>query len=49
MLAIAKGFDALLWLDSDNWFYRDHVETLIELHAHERRERLHILQDNSCR
>lgn len=28
--AIAQGYDALLWLDADNWFEPDHVERMLE-------------------
>lgn len=31
LLAIAKGFDALVWLDADNWLLPNHIATLVEL------------------
>lgn len=30
--AIGQGYDAIAYLDSDNWFLPDHVESLIRLH-----------------
>jgi glycosyltransferase involved in cell wall biosynthesis len=30
--AIARGFDAIAYLDADNWFEADHVQKLVELH-----------------
>lgn len=30
--AICQGFDALAYLDSDNWYEPNHVETLLRLH-----------------
>lgn len=30
--AFAQGFDAVCWLDSDNWFYPEHVATLVKAH-----------------
>lgn len=30
--AVSQGFDAIAWLDADNWYATDHVETLVELH-----------------
>jgi hypothetical protein len=32
-VAAAQGFDAIGFLDADNWFYPDHVETLLALQA----------------
>lgn len=29
--AFRKGFDAICWLDADNWFAHNHVESLINL------------------
>lgn len=29
--AYAQGFDALCWLDADNWFEPEHVESLLDL------------------
>ena len=33
MSAIARGFDAIAFLDADNWITPDHVATMLELHA----------------
>jgi glycosyltransferase involved in cell wall biosynthesis len=30
--AIARGFDAIAYLDADNWFETDHLQRLVELH-----------------
>lgn len=30
--AAAQGFDAMLWLDQDNWLYPHHVSSLVALH-----------------
>src|SRR5205085_2801885 len=30
--AISRGFDAVAYLDADNWFERDHLEQMILLH-----------------
>lgn len=30
--AIGQGFDAIAYLDSDNWFQPDHIESLVHLH-----------------
>ncbi|MEI9963395.1 MAG: glycosyltransferase [Caulobacteraceae bacterium] len=30
--AIGLGFDAVAFLDADNWYREDHVETLVRLH-----------------
>lgn len=30
MSAFSQGFDAVCWLDADNWFEPDHVETMVE-------------------
>ncbi len=30
--AITQGFDAIAWLDADNWYSADHVESLLALH-----------------
>lgn len=32
MSAIGQGFDAICYLDGDNWFRRDHVRSLLHLH-----------------
>lgn len=32
MMAIGQGFDAITYLDDDNWLYPDHVERLVTLH-----------------
>jgi len=32
VLAISQGFDAIAYLDSDNWFYPEHISTLVDLH-----------------
>jgi FkbM family methyltransferase len=32
MAAAAEGFDAIAFLDADNWFRRDHIQRLVELH-----------------
>lgn len=29
--AIGQGFDAIAYLDADNWYYPDHIETLLKL------------------
>lgn len=33
VLAIARGFDAITYLDADNWYYPQHIETLVGLHC----------------
>jgi FkbM family methyltransferase len=33
MSAVSEGFDAVAFLDADNWFREDHVSRLVELHA----------------
>jgi glycosyltransferase involved in cell wall biosynthesis len=30
--AISLGFDAIAYLDADNWYYSDHIASLVELH-----------------
>lgn len=30
--AISLGFDAIAYLDADNWYYPDHITSLVELH-----------------
>ncbi len=30
--AISRGFDAIAYLDADNWYRPDHAKTLVELH-----------------
>ena len=30
--AINQGFDAIAYLDADNWYYSDHIESLVDLH-----------------
>lgn len=30
--AAAQGFDGIVWLDQDNWFYPNHIESLVALH-----------------
>jgi hypothetical protein len=32
VLAIGQGFDAIAYLDADNWYYPHHVETLVAQH-----------------
>jgi hypothetical protein len=32
MSAIGQGFDAIAYLDADNWYDPDHIESLIKLH-----------------
>lgn len=32
LLAAQEGFDAVAFLDADNWFYPEHLEKLVELH-----------------
>jgi tetratricopeptide (TPR) repeat protein len=32
--AIGQGFDAIAYLDADNWYARDHIASLIALHEH---------------
>ncbi len=29
--AFARGFDAVAWLDADNWYAQDHIASLVEL------------------
>ncbi len=31
-VAMGQGFDAIAYLDDDNWFHPDHVERLVQLH-----------------
>lgn len=30
--AFSQGFDAVAWLDDDNWFYPNHIASLVDLH-----------------
>lgn len=30
--AIVQGFDAIAWLDGDNWYEPEHIESLVDLH-----------------
>ena len=30
--AMNRGYDAVAFLDADNWYYPDHIESMIELH-----------------
>ena len=30
--AVAQGFDAIAWLDADNWYSPNHLATLVALH-----------------
>lgn len=30
--AMNQGFDAIAYLDADNWYYPDHIESMIKLH-----------------
>ncbi len=32
MSAISQGFDAIAYLDDDNWYHPQHIETLVALH-----------------
>ena len=32
VLAISQGFDAIAYLDADNWYYPEHISTLVNLH-----------------
>jgi len=32
VLAISQGFDAIAYLDDDNWYYPEHIETMVQLH-----------------
>ena len=32
VLAISQGFDAIAYLDDDNWYYPEHIETMVHLH-----------------
>ena len=32
MSAIGQGFDAIAFLDADNWYLPDHIASLVELH-----------------
>ncbi len=32
LTAINQGFDALAYLDADNWYFSNHVETMVALH-----------------
>ncbi len=32
MSAIGQGFDAITYLDADNWYEPDHISSLVELH-----------------
>jgi hypothetical protein len=34
--AVGLGFDGVAFLDADNWYRSDHLETLLELHRHTR-------------
>lgn len=31
-VAIGQGFDAIAYLDADNWYYPDHIQTMVDLH-----------------
>ena len=31
VLAVSQGFDAIAYLDADNWFYPEHIATMVEL------------------
>jgi hypothetical protein len=31
--AIGRGFDAIAWLDADNWFLPEHIETMLSTHV----------------
>ncbi len=30
--AVGQGFDAIAYLDADNWYYPHHIESLVQLH-----------------
>ncbi len=30
--AMNQGYDAIAYLDADNWFYPDHIESMVDLH-----------------
>ena len=30
--AMNQGYDAITYLDADNWFYPDHIESMVNLH-----------------
>lgn len=30
--AMSRGFDAIAYLDADNWFYANHIESMVALH-----------------
>jgi glycosyltransferase involved in cell wall biosynthesis len=32
--AMNQGFDAIAYLDADNWFYPGHIEAMVKLHLH---------------
>jgi len=32
VLAISQEFDAIAYLDADNWYYPEHIETMVRLH-----------------
>jgi glycosyltransferase involved in cell wall biosynthesis len=32
VLAVSQGFDAIAYLDADNWYYPDHIATMVEQH-----------------
>lgn len=32
--AVGLGYDGVAFLDADNWYRRDHLETLLHLHRH---------------
>lgn len=32
VLAISQEFDAIAYLDADNWYYPQHIETMVRLH-----------------
>ena len=34
MSAMNLGYDAICFLDADNWYYPNHVETMVSLHQH---------------
>ena len=31
VLAVSQGFDAIAYLDADNWYYPDHIATMVEM------------------
>lgn len=32
VMAMSQEFDAIAYLDADNWFYAEHIKTLVDLH-----------------